>query len=83
MVTEALAAPFYAPLADKFGRRPVFIPLVFLWGIFSFAFGFVGTPWGVVFLRACRESLLRSNTDVSRPPRWCRRPFKDNAGRAV
>lgn len=55
MVTEALAAPFYAPIADRIGRRPVFIPLVFLWGVFAIAFGFVRTPWGVVMLRACRE----------------------------
>lgn len=52
MVTEALAAPLYAPLADRFGRRPVFIPLVFMWGVFALAFGFASSPWGVVFYRA-------------------------------
>ncbi|WVQ78021.1 hypothetical protein IAT38_000102 [Cryptococcus sp. DSM 104549] len=53
MVTEALSAPLYAPLADKFGRRPVMITLQLLWGVFGVGFGFARTVWGVIILRAC------------------------------
>lgn len=52
MVTEAISAPIYAPLADRYGRRPVFILLVFLWGVFALAFGYASGPWEVVLFRA-------------------------------
>ncbi|KAK8845553.1 hypothetical protein IAR55_006268 [Kwoniella newhampshirensis] len=53
MVTESIMAPFYAPLADRFGRRPVLIILILLWGVFGVAFGFSKTVWTVIMLRAC------------------------------
>lgn len=55
MVTEAFAVPLYAPLADKYGRRTVLIPILLLWGIFALAFGFATTPWNAVVLRGCCE----------------------------
>lgn len=65
MVTESVAAPLYAPLADRLGRRTVFVPLVGLWGAFSVAFGFAQSPWGAIFFRACCE-LLRAKARVNR-----------------
>lgn len=54
MVTESIAAPLYAPLADRFGRRTVFVPLVGLWGVSALIFGFAHSPWSTVVLRgAC------------------------------
>ncbi|KAL1413255.1 DNA ligase (ATP) [Vanrija albida] len=52
MVTEAITAPMYAPLADRYGRRAVFIPLVALWGVFSLAFGFASNAVTAVLMRA-------------------------------
>ncbi|WVR03616.1 hypothetical protein IAU60_000608 [Kwoniella sp. DSM 27419] len=51
MGAEAMAAPFYGPLADRLGRRPVMIVLMLLWGVFGVAFGFTRTVWGVIFTR--------------------------------
>ncbi|XAO26623.1 hypothetical protein I312_105461 [Cryptococcus bacillisporus CA1280] len=53
MVTESLSAPIYAPLADRFGRRPVLIVLEIMWGVFGVAFGFSSTVWAVIILRGC------------------------------
>ncbi|OXG20565.1 hypothetical protein C366_02100 [Cryptococcus neoformans Tu401-1] len=53
MVTESLSAPIYAPLADRFGRRPVLIVLEIMWGVFGVAFGFSSTVWVVIILRGC------------------------------
>jgi MFS family permease len=55
MVTESFVAPLYAPLADKYGRRTVLIPLLVLWGLFALGFGFATSPWGAVIWRACCE----------------------------
>ena len=56
MVAEACSAPFYAPLADKVGRRPVFITLLALWAIGGVAFGFCTTVWTAVLMRTWRGS---------------------------
>ncbi|KAL7418720.1 hypothetical protein Q5752_006403 [Cryptotrichosporon argae] len=53
MVTEAVSAPLYAPVADRLGRKPVFVPILALWGIFATAFGFASGPWSTVVLRGC------------------------------
>lgn len=53
MITEAVTAPMYAPLADRYGRRAVFVPLVALWAVFALAFGFVRSALSAVLLRAC------------------------------
>lgn len=57
MVTEALVAPLYAPLADRLGRRPVVLVLTMFWGIFAVGFGLVQTVWGAIIMRGCRECL--------------------------
>lgn len=56
MVTESIAAPIYAPLADRFGRRVVLIPVLAMWGVFALGFGFANTPLMAVFLRGCCRS---------------------------
>ncbi|WWD22504.1 hypothetical protein CI109_106997 [Kwoniella shandongensis] len=53
MVTESIAAPLYAPIADRFGRRPVLIALEMMWGVFGIAFGFSKTVWMVIVIRSC------------------------------
>jgi MFS family permease len=58
MITEAMTAPLYAPLADRYGRRPVFMTCVFLWGVGAISFGFVGTVIGTVVGRGFCKSLL-------------------------
>jgi MFS family permease len=55
MVTESLAAPMYAPLADRYGRRTVLIPILVMWGVSALSFGFVWSPGSAVFLRAACE----------------------------
>ncbi|TXT16068.1 hypothetical protein VHUM_00571 [Vanrija humicola] len=52
MVTEAVTAPMYAPLADRYGRRAVFVPLVALWAVLALAFGFVKSAVSAVGVRA-------------------------------
>ncbi|OCF59654.1 hypothetical protein L486_02326 [Kwoniella mangroviensis CBS 10435] len=51
MGTEAISAPFYGPLADKYGRRPVLISLMSMWGVFGVAFGFCKSVWSTIILR--------------------------------
>jgi MFS family permease len=54
MVAEAISAPLYAPLADRIGRRPIIIFLLFLWGFFAVGFGLVQNVWSAVLVRgAC------------------------------
>lgn len=55
MVAEALTAPFFGPLADRYGRRPVFLACVGLWGLGAIAFGLVRSVWTVILTRAFRE----------------------------
>ena len=55
MVTEAITAPIYAVLGDRFGRRPVILILLFLWGIAAIGFGLVQTVLATVVMRGCRE----------------------------
>ncbi|ORY34238.1 major facilitator superfamily domain-containing protein [Naematelia encephala] len=53
MVTEACCAPLYAPIADRLGRRPIILVLIFLFGVCAIAFGFVKDVWSAVIVRAC------------------------------
>lgn len=65
MVTESLSAPIYAPLADRFGRRPVLILLEIMWGVFGVAFGFSSTVWVVIILRGCcKRRVILSNREI-------------------
>ncbi|WWC66835.1 uncharacterized protein I206_100742 [Kwoniella pini CBS 10737] len=52
MATEAMSAPFYGPIADRYGRRPVLILLNAMWGVFGIAFGFSKTVLTIILLRA-------------------------------
>ena len=58
MVTEAIIAPMYAPLADRVGRRPVMLTLTALWGVFAVGFGLVQSVWAAIVMRGCRECVL-------------------------
>ncbi|KAI9635727.1 major facilitator superfamily domain-containing protein [Dioszegia hungarica] len=51
MISEAISAPLFAPLADSYGRRPVFLICVFLWGAGAVSFGFVGSVMAAVVCR--------------------------------
>lgn len=62
MVTEAIVAPFYAPIGDKYGRRPVILTLVVFWGFFAIGFGLVKSLFLAIVLRGCRMSHLTSFT---------------------
>lgn len=55
MVTEAVLAPVYAPMGDKFGRRPVILTLLVFWGLFAMGFGMVKSVLIAVVLRGCRK----------------------------
>ncbi|WVQ76195.1 hypothetical protein IAR50_005857 [Cryptococcus sp. DSM 104548] len=57
MATESISAPLYAPLADRYGRRPVLIGLEILWGVFGLLFGFSRTVWTVIIFRMCLGAL--------------------------
>jgi MFS family permease len=56
MATEAVIAPFYAPIGDKYGRRPVVLVLIAFWGVFAMGFGLSGSVITAVVMRGCRES---------------------------
>lgn len=56
MCCEAITAPIYAPLADRLGRRPVFLSCLFFWGIFAVCFGFVRSVGMTIVVRGCCES---------------------------
>ncbi|WVF66037.1 hypothetical protein IAT40_000775 [Kwoniella sp. CBS 6097] len=51
MGAEAISAPFYGPLADRFGRRPILIILELLWGLFGTLFGLSTSVWMAIMLR--------------------------------
>jgi len=57
MATEAVIAPFYAPIGDKYGRRPVVLVLIAFWGVFAMGFGLSGSVITAVVMRGCCESL--------------------------
>lgn len=66
MATEAVIAPFYAPIGDKYGRRPVVLVLIAFWGVFAMGFGLSGSVITAVVMRGCRESVkstCNQNTD--------------------
>jgi MFS family permease len=56
MVTEAIMAPLYAPIGDRFGRRPVVLILTACWGFFAMGFGTAQSVLVAVALRGARES---------------------------
>jgi MFS family permease len=56
MITEACSAPLFAPLADRYGRRPVFLSCVFLWGVGAIAFGLVKSVLAAVAMRGFCKS---------------------------
>lgn len=58
MISEAISAPLFAPLADSYGRRPVFLICVFLWGAGAVSFGFVGSVMAAVVCRGFCESRI-------------------------
>jgi MFS family permease len=55
MATEAVIAPFYAPIGDKYGRRPVVLVLIAFWGVFAMGFGLSGSVITAVVMRGCSE----------------------------
>jgi MFS family permease len=69
MVTEAVVAPFYAPIGDKYGRRPVILLLTAFWGIFAMAFGLSKSVLVAVFLRGCRRYPLHIASSIA-DPQW-------------
>ncbi|WVQ80872.1 hypothetical protein IAT38_002979 [Cryptococcus sp. DSM 104549] len=64
MVTESVSAPLYAPLANRFGRRPVLIVLEVMWGLFGMAFGLSKTVSAVIMARGCLEVGLLAGCGV-------------------
>lgn len=55
MVTEAISAPLYAPLADRIGRRPVMLVLLIFWVIGGFGFGLCSSVLQAILMRAWCE----------------------------
>jgi MFS family permease len=55
MITEAITAPLYAPLADKVGRRPVIVVLLSFWAVGGVAFGLCKHVWSTVLTRGFRK----------------------------
>jgi len=55
MATEAIVAPLYAPIGDRFGRRPVILILTACWGLFAMGFGTAKSVLVAVVLRGARE----------------------------
>lgn len=70
MCCEAITAPIYAPLADRLGRRPVFLGCLFFWGIFAVCFGFVQSVGMAIVMRGCCESPLLSRYKILMCPQW-------------
>jgi MFS family permease len=65
MLSEAVTAPVWAKLADRYGRRPVLI-----WGFAISVFpamlvGFSTEVWHIILLRALGKSCLTSDSRVS------------------
>jgi len=59
MATEAIVAPLYAPIGDRFGRRPVVLVLIAFWGLFAMGFGLSGSVIIAVLMRGCRKCFNR------------------------
>lgn len=73
MATEAILAPAYAPLGDRFGRRPVILTLVVFWGLFAVGFGLVKSVLLAVVVRGCRKhvNLFRTLVELTRTKSAC------------
>lgn len=61
----ALPAFFFVPLADRVGRRPVFISSTVLLGLLTFATAFVVTPVQFVVLQALTRTFFVTGTAVA------------------
>lgn len=61
MATEAISAPFYAPIGDRYGRRPVVLILIAFWGLFAMGFGLSTSVITAVLMRGCRTSTILSS----------------------
>jgi MFS family permease len=83
MIAEATSAPLYAPLADKVGRRPVIVVLLFCWTFGGFAFGLCTSVWAVIVTRAWREYIGVITVTASRSSRRMWRSLADNDRGAV
>jgi MFS family permease len=70
MATEAVIAPFYAPIGDKYGRRPVVLVLIAFWGIFAMGFGLSGSVITAVVMRGCRELISSRHCSNQLIPSW-------------
>lgn len=90
-----MTAPLFAPLADKYGRRPVFLTCVFMWGVGAVSYGLVSTVLGAVVGRGFCTYIPdtpsrgggKAETDAdwlhSGITRWCWGIVKDYGRRAV
>lgn len=55
MAFEAIAAPFYVAPADRYGRRPVILFCISLWGVSAVVFGFMRSLFGIIVMRSTCE----------------------------
>lgn len=55
MLTEAMAAPFWAAVADRYGRRPTMVWSFIVSVVPACLVGFSSKPWQVVVLRGICE----------------------------
>ena len=82
-MAETISAPLYAPLADRVGRRPVFLLLLGLWAVGALGFGFCTYVWTAILVRGWRECERGIMTDFSRFSRWHRCLVENNGWRTV
>jgi MFS family permease len=61
----AVPAFVFVPLADRFGRRPIFIGSTVLLGVLTFATAFVSTPLQFVALQALTRTFFMTGSAVA------------------
>ncbi len=61
----AVPAFFVVPLADRFGRRPVFLWSTVLLGLLSFATAFVSTPLQFIVVQALTRTFFVAGTAIA------------------